>query len=76
MGNSLDSKALHEHDVVPEGAVHVQVYLLDLRGEAACLLLHFLRTDKHTSCHSSDPGTRGHIHAYKSAGVTKPTHIE
>lgn len=39
---SLDSKAVHEHDVVPEGSVDVQVNLFDLGGEATSLLLHFL----------------------------------
>lgn len=40
--NSLDSKAVHEHDVVPEGSVDIQVNLFDLSGEATSLLLHFL----------------------------------
>lgn len=40
--NLLDSKAVQKHDVVPEGSVDVQIYLLDLSGEAASLLLHFL----------------------------------
>lgn len=40
--HSLDSKAVHEHDVVPEGSVDVQVNLFDLSGEATSLLLHFL----------------------------------
>lgn len=38
----LDSKAVHEHDVVPEGSVDIQVNLFDLGGEATSLLLHFL----------------------------------
>lgn len=49
--NSLDSKAIHEHDVVPEGSVDIQVYLLDLCGEATSLLLHFLGNEnRHNYC--------------------------
>lgn len=46
---SLDSKAVHEIDVVPEGSVDVQVYLFDLCGESTSLLLHFLEDRKRTN---------------------------
>lgn len=42
----LDSKAVHEHDVVPEGSVDVQVNLFDLSGEVTSLFLHFLEDSK------------------------------
>lgn len=44
--NSLHSKAVHEHDVVPEGSVDIQVDLLNFCGEVPSLLLHFLENKK------------------------------
>lgn len=38
----LDSKAFHEHDVVPEGSVDIQINLFDLCRETPGLLLHSL----------------------------------
>lgn len=40
--NSLDSKAIHEHDMVSKCPVDVQVNLFDLRWAQPGLLLHFL----------------------------------
>lgn len=39
---SLHAIAIPEHDVVSEGAVNIQIYLLDFRGPALCLLFHLL----------------------------------
>lgn len=39
---SLDVVAVHEHDVIPVGAVHIQVYLPDVRGESSGSGLKFL----------------------------------
>lgn len=41
--NLLDSKAIHEHDMVSKGPVDVQVDLFDLSWVESGLLLHFLR---------------------------------
>ena len=40
--HSLHPEAIHEHDMVAEGPVDVQVDLLDLRGVQRGLLLHSL----------------------------------
>lgn len=32
---ALDVVAMHEHDVVPVGAVHIQVNLPNVRGESS-----------------------------------------
>lgn len=51
----LDSKAVHEHDVVPEGSVDVQVNLFDLSGEVTSLFLHFLEDSKKKKKISGSP---------------------
>ena len=38
-----DSKAVPEHDVVPEGSVNVQVDLFDFCGEVSRLFFHSLK---------------------------------
>ncbi len=45
----LDSKAIHEHDMIPKGSVDVQVDLFDLRRVQSGLLLHFLSTNKEST---------------------------
>ena len=40
--HSLHPEAVHEHDMVAEGPVDVQVDLLDLRGVQCGLFLHSL----------------------------------
>lgn len=49
--NSLDVVAVHEHDVVPVGAIHVQVDLPDVGGESSGSGLQFLQK-------SRNPGNR------------------
>lgn len=39
---SLHSVAVPKHDVVSEGAVNIQIYLLDFRGQALRLFFHLL----------------------------------
>lgn len=42
----LDSKSIHEHDMVSKGPVDVQVDLFDLSGVESGLFPHFLSGDK------------------------------
>lgn len=47
--NSLDVVAVHEHDVVPVGAVHVQVDLADVGGQSSGSGLQFLQMSRETA---------------------------
>jgi len=41
---SLDVVAVHEHDVVPVGSVHIQIDLSDVRGQSSGSGLQLLNT--------------------------------
>lgn len=46
--DSLDVIAVHEHDVVPVGSIHVQVDLSDVGGESSGSGLQFLKMIQET----------------------------
>lgn len=46
--HSLDVVAVHEHDVVPVGPIHVQVDLSDVGGESSGSGLQFLKMIQET----------------------------